>query len=129
MDIKDNVKNLLTGLGYSLSVIDEFLLDFTISKVTEDIKNYLGIGEIPEGLTYVLVYRVAGEFLMQVKNSGLLTSDNLDLNNKIVTSISMGDTSTSFSDKNSAETRINSLIEYLSTTGQDTIDSYRQIKW
>ena len=129
MDIKDKLINLLNSLGYSLTAVDEFLLDFAIDKTKEDIKNYLGIGEIPEGLTYVLVYRCAGNFLMQIKNAGLLTSDSIDLNNKIVTSISMGDTSTSFSSENSTENRINSLINYFLTTGQDTIDSYRQIKW
>lgn len=128
-NIKDKVVKLLTKIGYTPTEEDDFLIDFSIDKVENDIKNYCNIGEIPDGLAYVFCYRVAGEFLNTIKNSGSLDLENMKLNTAFVTSISMGDTSTSFSDKNSDENRINSLISYLLTTGQDSINSYRCIKW
>lgn len=128
-NIKDKVVKLLTKIGYTPTEEDDFLIDFSIDKVENDIKNYCNIGEIPDGLAYVFCYRVVGEFLNAMKNSGSLDIENMKLNTAFVTSISMGDTSTSFSDKNSDENRINSLISYLLTTGQDSINAYRCIKW
>ena len=128
-NIKDKVVKLLTKIGYTPTEEDDFLIDFSIDKVENDIKNYCNISEIPDGLAYVFCYRVAGEFLNAMKNSGSLDIENMKLNTAFVTSISMGDTSTSFSDKNSDENRINSLINYLLTTGQDSINAYRCIKW
>ena len=128
-NIKDKVVKLLTKIGYTPTEKDDFLIDFSIDKVENDIKNYCNIGEIPDGLAYVFCYRVCGEFINAKKNSGSLEMQNMKINTAFVTSISIGDTSTSFSDKNSDENRINSLINYLLTTGQDTINSYRCIKW
>lgn len=128
-NIKDKVVKLLTKIGYTPTEEDDFLINFSIDKVENDIKNYCNIGEIPDGLAYVFCYRVVGEFLNAMKNSGSLDIENMKLNTAFVTSISMGDTSTSFSDKNSDENRINSLISYLLTTGQDSINAYRCIKW
>ena len=128
-NIKDKVVKLLTKIGYTPTEEDDFLIDFSIDKVENDIKNYCNIGEIPDGLVYVFCYRITGEFLNAMKNSGSLDIENMKLNTAFVTSISIGDTSTSFSDKNSDENRINSLISYLLTTGQDSIHAYRCIKW
>lgn len=128
-NIKDKVVKLLTKIGYTPTEEDDFLIDFSIDKVENDIKNYCNIGEIPDGLAYVFCYRITGEFLNAMKNSGSLDIENMKLNTAFVTSISIGDTSTSFSDKNSDENRINSLISYLLTTGQDSINAYRCIKW
>lgn len=128
-NIKDKVVKLLTKIGYTPTEEDDFLIDFSIDKVENDIKNYCNIGEIPDGLAYVFCYRVCGEFINAKKNSGSLEMQNMKINTAFVTSISMGDTSTSFSDKNSGENRINSLISYLLTTGQDSINAYRCIKW
>ena len=128
-NIKDKVVKLLTKIGYTPTEEDDFLIDFSIDKVENDIKNYCNIGEIPDGLAYVFCYRVCGEFINAKKNSGSLEMQNMKINTAFVTSISMGDTSTSFSDKNSDENRINSLISYLLTTGQDSINAYRCIKW
>lgn len=128
-NIKDKVISLLTRIGYTPIEEDEFLIDFTIDKVGNDIKNYCNISEVPEGLAYVFVYRVCGEFLKAMKNSGSLEMRDMKLDVAFVTSISMGDTSTSFSDKGSDEARIDSLINYLCTTGQDSINAYRCIRW
>ena len=128
-NIKDKVISLSQRLGYTPIEEDELIIDFMLEKVENDIKSYCNISKVPDGLAYVFVYRVLGEFLKAKKDSGSLDMNTIDVNSPFVTSISMGDTSTSFSDKNSMETRIDSLIKYFLTTGQEAINAHRCIKW
>lgn len=113
----------LGELGYETKESDFELLLFCKNKVENYIKNYCNLPAVPEGLTEIFIDRACGEFLFSKLGNGRINSD--ELGNSEIRSISEGDVSVTFSEKNNAE----KLIERLLRCGGDEINCYRKIRW
>ena len=71
--MEDKVIERLKALGYSYDKDkDAVLIQILLESVGERIKNRINDTDIPEGLCYVYVDMVCGEFLKQKKSSGQL---------------------------------------------------------
>ena len=127
-DMSNMVLQRLVSLGYKIEENDDCFLAYITKKVENHIKNSCNVTTLPDGLLYVAVDRVCGEFLFTKKQSGQLTVEGIDLR-CAVASISEGDTSISFVNGASDEEKFDQLINYLMTQGEGELVCYRRIKW
>ena len=118
----------LKSFGYDFTEDDYFVLCFAMQKVKNHINNSCNTTSIPDGLFYIAVDMICGEFLFSKKQTGQLEIENLDLNGTI-TSISEGDTSVQFAQGASDEDKFNQLLNHLMTKGEGEFVCYRRIKW
>ena len=126
----EDVTALLEALGVTGADGDP-LLPYMINSVTERVKNETNQPEIPDGLHYVAVELVVGEYLAFKKNAGQLDVDGLDLE-AAVKQIQEGDTNTVFSVGDGSytpEQRLNSLIDFLINGRIGEIYRYRKMVW
>lgn len=127
----DDVINRLASLGYTVIASDSWLLNFLIQKVTDQIKNYCNISELPNRIHSIAVDIVCGQFLYERK-ANLDTSLSFFNLESAVKQISEGDTSITYAigDGNSTpEMRLDTLINYLINHGKNELESYRCLKW
>lgn len=123
---KEEVVERLKSLNYEVRETDEFILKYIIEKVEQDIKNKTNQSEVPEGLHFVFVERVCGEFLNGMRSSNMLTDEQID---SIVASIREGDTQVSFDVKSSPQAIFDAYINYLINYGNDDFSKYRRFVW
>ncbi len=119
---------LLEGFGYSMKDGDAGLLQFCEDRVREHIKNDCNVSEIPEGLTNAAVQRTVGEFLgakLAFDAKALIGVDA----ERVVKSVSVGDTSTSFEVGGTPEERLKAAIGLLKKAGEGEMACYRKIRW
>lgn len=126
--MKEDVIKRLESFGVATEPEDDWPLDFVIQKVTDFIRNYCNISEIPEGLRCVAVDRVAGEFLLAKKAAGQLTGFDLET---VVKQIQEGDTAVTFGVEGSQtpEQRLDTLIGYLLKAGDGQFAAFRRFAW
>ena len=127
----DMVKERLVSFGYELKDGDEIILNFSIRKVENTIKNDCNTPSIPDGLVNIAVDMAVGEFLTAKKtfSPGDITGLDLDF---AVKQIQTGDTNTVFATGEgslTAEQRLNNFLNYLLTYGRDEFSCYRKLKW
>ena len=122
------VLNRLSSFGYQVTSDDEWLIAFTIQNVKTHIKNSCNTLDIPDGLFYVAVDRVCGEFLYTKKNTGQLELESLDLDGAI-TQIKEGDTTVQFGSGGSDAEKFDALVTALKTEGAGDEVCYRKLKW
>ena len=118
--------NRLETLGYVVSQVDFQLLDFVTKKVEKDIGNQCNTSTVPEGLAYVAVERMCGEFLFTKHQCGTLTGFDFE---RAVKTVTMGDTSVTFADGHTPEARFEEMVDRFLVTGEEEISCYRKIKW
>lgn len=126
--MRDKVISLLEALGVTVPDTDP-LIDFIINSVTERIKNETNQTAIPEGLEFMAVEMVVGQYLKWKKDCGQLEGFDLDA---AVKSIQEGDTNITFAvGEGSAtpEQRLNNLIEYLINGRTREFIRYRRLVW
>ena len=102
-----------------------------IGAVTERIRNETNQPEIPEGLRYVAVGMVLGQYLSLKKGMGLLDIENLDLE-AAIKQIQEGDTNTVFATGEGSltpEQRLDNLTNYLMNGRTNEFLRYRRIVW
>jgi len=124
-----DVSKLLESLGYDLKPEDDWLLGFTIQKVETYIKNDCNVLVVPQGLYYVMVNMVVGQFLFTMKSSGKLVGFNFEA---AIKQVQEGDTSVTFAIGDGSltpEQRFDSLLSYLVNFGKGELVSFRCIKW
>ena len=86
----------LSCFGYKINIEhDNWCLIFLINKETNHIKNVCNIKSIPKELEEILIDRIAGNFLLNKKQSNQLNLENFDLSTA-VKSLQMGDTNITF---------------------------------
>lgn len=128
MDMLNEAVKLLEGFGYLMKDGDTNLLQFCADRVCEHIRNDCNISEIPDGLAHLAVQRTVGEFL-----GAKLAFDAKALINveaaRIVKSVSVGDTSTSFEVGGTPEERLTAAIGLLKKAGEGELACYRKIRW
>ena len=122
------VLNRLSGFGYTVTSEDEWMIAFCIQKVNTHIMNSCNTLSIPEGLFYVAVDRVCGEFLYSLKSSGKLELESLDLDGAI-TQIKEGDTTVQFATGTSEDEKFTAFVKFLQTEGVGDEVCYRKLKW
>lgn len=89
----ETIKERLTSFGYECVDGDDFVIQYIISKVEQEIKHFCNFSEIPACLEYVWIDKVCGEFLNSKKSMGQLTSIKLE---PIMSSVRDGDTTVEF---------------------------------
>lgn len=126
----EDVKKRLEWIGYKYEETDKDFLDYLIKKVSNDVMVFCNITEIPEELNQYIIDRVAGEFLMNKKDSGSLKMDSIDFDG-FAKSLQMGDTKVEIAVENvkSPEQRFDALINYLVTSKKELLVSFRQLRW
>lgn len=116
----------LESLTYAIVEGDVFALAFTMQTVESTIRNSCNTASIPDGLTFIAVDMVCGQFLIQKKQTNSLgESFNLDT---AIKSIKLGDVNVSMSDA-SDESKLDWLFSYLMNHGKDEFVCYRRIRW
>lgn len=127
----EKVKERLQSFGYTLKDGDEVILNFSIQKVENTIKNDCNVSPIPDGLVNIAVDMAIGEFLTAKKTFSPNDIAGLDLD-FAVKQIQTGDTNTVFATGESSltpEQRLNAFVSYLLTYGRDEFSCYRKIRW
>ncbi len=110
---------------------DDPLLPYLINSVTERVKNETNQQEIPEGLHWVSVELVVGDYLTFKKNAGQLEMDNLDLD-AAIKQIQEGDTNMVFAIGEGCltpEQRLELLISRLTHDRTREFIRYRRLVW
>ena len=126
----DDVIALLEALGVSGAGGDP-LIPYMINSVTEREKNETNQDTIPDGLHYVAVELVVGEYLTFKKNAGQLDIDGLDLE-AAVKQIQEGDTNTVFAIGDGSltpEQRLEALLSRLTRDRTREFIRYRRLVW
>ena len=127
----ERVKERLQSLGYTVKDSDDIAINFAMQKVENTIKNDCNISAIPDGLTYVAVNMVVGEFLMSKKT--FAPNDLLNFNlDTAVKQRQEGDTNISFAVGEGSKTdeqRLDRFIDYLLNYGRDEFITYRRFRW
>lgn len=126
----DDVVALLDAVGVT-GAADDPLLPYMINSVTERVKNETNQLEIPEGLHWLAVELVVGEYLAFKKNAGQLDIDGLDLE-AAVKQIQEGDTNTVFAIGDGSQTpeqRLDTLIARLTCDRSREFIRFRRIQW
>ncbi len=116
----------LDALSYKVTSEDEFMIMFTAQKIEQHIKNVCNLLELPEGLKYVYVDMVCGEFLQCKYNLNQLDDDNFSIDDAV--SVSLGDASVSFGDASSSK-KFDTLFDCLMNSKAGELVCYRKIRW
>lgn len=127
----DMVKERLQSFGYEIQDGDEIILNFSIQKVENTIKNDCHTPSMPDGLANIAVDMAVGEFLTAKKTFAPDSVAGLDLD-VAVKQIQTGDTNTVFATGEgslTAEQRLNNFLNHLLTYGRGEFSCYRKIRW
>lgn len=118
----------LSSFGYEVNNSDEWLMAFCIQKVTNHIMNSCNTNELPDGLFYIAVDRVCGEFLYTLRTTGKLELENIDISGAIK-EIVEGDVTIKFDTSTSDDEKFTKFVDYLKTEGMGDEVCYRKLKW
>lgn len=127
----ETARERLISFGYDFKDADKPLLSFAVQKAENTVKNECNLPEVPEGLFYVAADMAVGEFLLSKKTFAPNDISGLDLDTA-VKSLQVGDTSTSFAvgeGSQTAEQRLDFLINRLLNAGREQFSRYRRIRW
>lgn len=131
MEIEKAVIARLVGFGYIVTEQDTCSLRFLISKVEQMIQNFCNVSKVPQGLFYIEVDMVAGEFLKEKKTFDPDSLAYMELGGA-VKQIQEGDTNVVFaagSGEQTAQQRLDSLIEQLTDGSMEELKRYRKARW
>ena len=127
----DDVITRLLDFGCTDVSWDTWTLQFLIEKTGNRIKNICNITCIPDELHHVWVDMVVGEFLMNKKATNPDSLSWLDLT-AVAKQIKEGDTTIAFAvgeGNYTPEQRLDALIQYLITHGEQELAAHRRLKW
>lgn len=128
--MREDVVALLDAFGVTGAADDPFI-PYLINSVTERVKNETNQPEIPDGLHYVAVELVVGEYLTFKKNAGQLDMNGLDFE-AAIKQIQEGDTNTVFAIGEGSltpEQRLELLIARLTRDRTREFIRYRRLVW
>ena len=121
----DDVVARLGSLGYEVLPDDRYAIEFAVEKVSWKIYNLCHIPEIPEGLWYIAVDMVCGEFLSAKKKLGQLEGFNTEI---AVKAIKEGDTQVTYAIGDTGDP-LDWLITYMLTHSKGQLVTYRRLLW
>lgn len=119
---------ILNEYGYKFQSSDNYILDLAKDKVKERILNKINCSELPNGLKNVFIHRVIGEFLDFKYNLNQLELENVTIE-RMVKTISEGDTSVTYVDEESSTAKLKGFIDSLKDYGDAQLIRYRRIVW
>ena len=124
-----DVVDLVTAMGYTLTTGDDYLLSFSAGYVEQEIKNACNVPEVPEGLYKVAVGLILSRFLTTKKAKHEVDASTLDFS-PMLKELSEGDTKQVWdtSSGSSAEQRLDLFIAALEN-GRNQFITYRRLKW
>lgn len=122
----ETIKERLTSLGYECVESDAFALQFCIDKVTQYIKHFCNISEIPACLEAVQVDMVCGEFLLAKKSMGQLTSIQID---GVVKRLTEGDTTVEYAVTTDREATFNAYLDKMAHGHDSDLIAHRKLRW
>lgn len=128
-EIKDRLRSLGIAVSSEPGNADEAIINFSMDKVTNHIKNQTNLNKIPEGLFEIAVDKVVGEFLYLKKSMGQLDVSTLNFD-LVAKQVQDGDTSVTFvvNDNSTPEGQFNILIDSLRNSETDYA-KYRVLTW
>jgi hypothetical protein len=121
----EDVISRLAAFGYAVTDADMWLINFIIGKVAETIKNECNVDEVPDGLRYVAVDMVCGEFLLAKQGSGQELGIDVEA---AVKQIKEGDTQITYAIPDNSVT-LDGLIDILRNGGRGQFAACRRFKW
>jgi len=122
----EDIVKRLASFGYTVKEPDDnWVLQFLIGKVTNEIKNECNVCKIPAGLHYVAVDMVCGEFLNSKKGTGQLEGFDVEA---AVKQVKEGDTSITFAVGDNSIT-LDGFIYFLMNYGKSQFITFRRLKW
>lgn len=121
----DKAVERLEAYGYEVTEADKVILAMIVGSTTAHINATTNLDEIPEGLTEQTLDAIVAQFLRAKK----LTSPESFNFEKMVKSISEGDTSVTYDGEKSAEERLDEWIDSMLTRLDDDIFKYRVLTW
>lgn len=123
-----NFELILHEYGYNFQSSDSYILELFKDRVKESILNKTNQKELPNGLKNVYINRVIGEFLDFKYNLNQLNLENVTFD-RMVKSITEGDTSVTYMDEESDTAKLRGFIDTLKNYGADQLVMYRRIIW
>ena len=127
---KGKAEKLIKSIGYAYDETSESaLLDFCANAEEQRLLNDTWQDELPSGLSYVLAYRTAGNFLsMKYAVGSKFDTDGANLDTlEGVKEIREGDTTVTKFDETSISERIRRLIRDWQEYGKRDIARYRRL--
>lgn len=121
----DEAVEILEAYGYTVTDADKVILGMIEGSTTAHIKNATNLDEIPDGLKSQVVDTIVAHFLRAKK---LISPESLNFE-KLVKSISEGDTSVTYDGEKSAEERLDDWIESMITACERDLARYRRLTW
>lgn len=128
----DLVVSRLSSFGYDLQPGDQQKIEYSISLVSEYIKNFCNIyGDLPERLQYYIVDKICGDFLKSKLLTGNLQFSDINFSSPVVKSITEGDSSVSFAvDKSQTPAQmLTSFIDNLLAFDKNILYRFRRLEW
>lgn len=122
----ENVKQRLKSLGYECVESDDFALDFVIKKAEQHIKHFCNISSVPDCLEYAMIDMVCGDFLMQKKTMGQLTSIQIE---GIVKRLTEGDTTVEYNVTTDREATFNAYLDKMVSGHNADLLAHRKLRW
>jgi len=126
----EDVKARLGQFGYTTDSADENILNFIMSKVSNEVMRDCNISLIPSELENIVIDMIVGEFLLN-KKSISPASFIIDLSSAIK-QVEEGDTTITFaigSGDLTPEKRLDNLIEFLINGKRSILNNYRCLSW
>lgn len=114
--------------SFGVNVDNEIMIAFSINSMVMSIKTTCNINDIPDGLFFVAVDMVCGEYLDMLKNMNKLNIEGMDLNGAI-SQIKEGDTSVTFDASTTDEAKLSALIQHLLYGRRGELVCYRKLAW
>ena len=103
-------------------------LAFCIRRAETEVLDYCHINSVPSGLFQMLCDRSCGKFLYDLKQTGNLEIETLNLGG-IMTSLSEGDIKVDFDKDASDEERLNMLLQIMMDSGRRQLTCYRKVRF
>lgn len=120
--MKNDIKNRLHELSYTVETEDNFLIDHLIEKNIAYITGNIGNENMPADLQPMFNDRVCGQFLKEKSLQGKLKNFSEE---DAITKISQGDLSVTFK---SRKNKLDQLFDYLINDNFD-FSPYRSVVW
>lgn len=130
MTVYEAVVLRLAMLGYEVTEDDKPGLEYLISRCEKGILANINQTVLPDGLFYILVDMVAGQFLSDKKAAGDLTGFDFEAPAK---SITEGDVTIAFAGASdgvsNAEARFDTLLAKLTHPADSVFAAFRRVRW
>lgn len=133
MTVNEAVTSRLAMLGYTVKDADAPGLEYQINRCEQAILNSINQKVLPDGLFYVWVDMVAGQFLSEKKNAGELEGEEGFDFSAPAKSITEGDVSVTFAGAGdgaiSPEARFDAMLSKLIHPDERILAAYRRMRW